>query len=95
MIFLEATHTHLYPGHRGEIRDLDRIAGLSREMDCLVEFSDGQVTVARLSIQNGDWQLDANAYKTAAGTAIAGKRWRISMEESDGPVRFRVLERIC
>jgi hypothetical protein len=63
-MILEATHTHLYPGHRGEVSGLGQIADLQTRRDCLVEFSDGSATAARISESGDGWQLRTNAYRT-------------------------------
>ena len=92
-MILEATHTHLYPGHRGRISGLDRIADLSSGMDCLVEFSDGSATPAKVSRSAGDWRLGTDAYRTAAGTNIPARVWLVRLEEDGEAVRFRILRR--
>lgn len=93
-MILEATHTHLYPGHRGKIPGLSRIAGMQADGDCLVEFSDGSVTPARISKTEEGWQLCTEAYRTAAGTDITEKCWLVYLKEDDGHVEFRILENV-
>lgn len=92
-MILEATHTHLYPGHRGRISGLERIAELSSGENCLVEFSDGSATPAKISRSATDWRLGTDAYRTAAGTNIPARLWRIRIEEDSDGVKFRILER--
>ena len=93
-MILQATHTHLYSGHRGKISGLSQIADLQRGGDCLVEFSDGSAAPARISKNDDAWQLDTNAYRTGAGTEITKKRWRLDLEEDGRQVIFRILEKI-
>lgn len=92
-MILKATHTHLYPGHRGKISGLAQIADMQADCDCLVEFSDGSATLARISKPDGGWQLRTDAYRTAAGTDIAEKCWLICLNEDDGHMKFRVLKK--
>ena len=92
-MLLQATHTHLYPGHEGGISGISRLTEMQAECDCLVEFSDGSATCARLSRVNNGWQLHTMAYRSAAGTDIAERRWRVRLEEDGGRVRFRILKR--
>jgi hypothetical protein len=72
-MILEATHTHLYPGHKGKISGLAQIADMQASGDCLVEFSDGSATPARISKSEDAWQLHTEAYRTAAGTDIGAR----------------------
>lgn len=92
-MILEATHTHLYPGHRGKISGLARIADLQSGGVCLVEFSDGSAAVARLSKSADDWRLVTDAYQTAAGTDIAQKRWILRLQQTGERIEFRIIER--
>ena len=92
-MILEVTHTHLYPGHRGRISGLAQLADIKAGTDCLVEFSDGSVTPARISRSEIGWQLYTDAYRTAAGTDIAEKLWLVCLEEDDGHVEFRILKK--
>ena len=93
-MILQAPHSHLYPGLGGTVSGLERISGLRSGCDCLVEFADGSAATARVSTAGGDWRLDATAYRTAAGTDIAAKRWRIRFEEDGVEVVFRVVGKV-
>lgn len=75
---LTVRHSHLYPGARG------RIEGPGQG-DCVLEFSDGALAFGTL---DGP-VLSVGAHRTAAGTEIPAKRWRI---QRDG-ARFRILAR--
>lgn len=90
-MILEAAHSHLYPGHRGKISGIARIADIPAGVDCLVEFTDGSAAAARILHSGDGWQLATEAYRTAAGTDIAEKVWRIRLEEENGRAIFRVL----
>ena len=90
-MILRATHTHLYPGHRGTISGLGQLADLRTGDECTVEFSDGSAVPGTLRESDGGWQLRTSAYRTAAGTDIAEKVWRILLEEDDDGATFLVL----
>ena len=92
-MILEATHTHLYPGLEGKIPGLAQIAEMQSGGDCLVEFSDGSVTPARITKSENGWQLDTDAYRTTAGTNIPEKRWLVSLRENGNHVSFRIVRR--
>ena len=92
-MILEASHTHLYPGHRGKISGLAQIADMQAGGDCLVEFSDGSATPARISRSEDGWQLHTEAYRTAAGTDIAARRWLVCLEEDGDHMEFRILKK--
>ena len=94
-MILQATHTHLYPGHRGEIAGLARIDDLRAGGDCLIEFADGSATAARFSKSGNDWLLDTDAYRTAAGTDIPAKRWQVGLRESGRQVEFRIVKKLA
>jgi hypothetical protein len=93
MMILEATHTHLFPGHKGRISGLAQIADLQAGCECLVEFSDGSVAPARISSSENGWQLYTDAYRTAAGSEIAEKLWLVCLGEDDGHVEFRIRKK--
>jgi len=92
-MILQASHTHLYPGHRGRISGPKPIAEVSKGCDCLVEFSDGSAANARISKEKNGWQLKTCAYRTRAGTDIPEKRWSIRLEEDGSQPGFRILGR--
>ncbi len=89
-----ATHTHLYPGLRGTILDLATPDELHSDRACLVEFSDGAATTARISRLEDGWQLDADAYCTAAGTNIEPKSWRLEIDRDHETPRFRIVKKL-
>lgn len=90
-MILEATHTHLYPGQWGKVSGVARLVDLPSGGDCLVEFTDGSAAAARISRSADGWRLVTGAYRTAAGTDIVAKAWRIGFEEHDDRVTFRIL----
>ena len=92
-MILQATHTHLYPGHRGKISGLAYLADLEEGRDCLVEFSDGSATTARISAAANDWRLDTRAYRTAAGTNIPDRHWFLRLHGTGGEFEFRILRK--
>lgn len=92
-MILEATHTHLYPGHRGKISGLAQIADIQRGRDCLVAFSDGSAASARILRHQNGWHLNTDAYRTAAGTDIPEKLWIIRLDEDGTHVEFRVVNK--
>ncbi len=92
-MILEATHTHLYPGHRGRISGLDRITDIRTGLDCLVSFSDGSAAAARISKSEDNWRLQTVPYRTAAGTDIPEKAWVVCLEEDSNHVEFRILDK--
>ncbi len=92
-MILEASHTHLYPGHRGKVSGLAKIAELRTRRDCLVAFSDGSAAAARISKSEGDWLLYTNAYRTAAGTDITEKLWLVRLQEDGDQVEFRIIKK--
>lgn len=92
-MILRATHTHLYPGHRGTISGLEQLAGLRPNGECVVEFSDGSAASARISRSADGWRLRTGAYRTAAGTDIAEKRWLVDLQQDGDRVTFRILKK--
>ncbi len=93
-MILEATHTHLYAGHRGKISGLTKIADLNPAQDCLVTFSDGAAAQASLVKSDDAWLLDTDAYRTKAGTDIAKKRWLLGLKDASDHVVFRILKSV-
>jgi len=90
-MILEATHSHLYPGNRGRISGPVRIADIEAGCDCLVEFADGSAATARMTKSANGWQLHTDAYRSAAGTAIATRRWILRLHEEGEWIEFRIL----
>ena len=93
-MILQAAHTHLYPGLRGEIFGPAPVADRSANADCLVEFIDGSAAPATISPAADDWLLATAAYRSAAGTDIAAKRWLVRIEEVAGRRQFRILKKL-
>ena len=93
-MILQATHTHLYPGHSGKITGLTRVSDLQAGGDCLVEFADGSVSPATISGSENGWQLCTEAYRTVAGTDIEAKCWLIYLEDTGDGVDFRILKNL-
>lgn len=93
LMILRATHTHLYPGHRGTVAGLAQRADWRVGGSAVVEFSDGSATTARITPSNGDWLLRTDPYRTAAGTEIAERRWRVELKQHEDHVEFRILRR--
>lgn len=92
-MILAATHTHLYPGHRGKVSGLEQIVDLQSGRDCLVEFVDGTAAAAAISKAGNDWRLVTDAYRTAAGTDVAKKQWILRLLEVGDRIEFRILKR--
>ena len=70
------TRTHAYPGAKAKLHE----AGTLAAGPCAVEFSDDAQVPAALHRAGENRELDVAAYRTARGTAIAGKRWRMRAE---------------
>jgi len=81
---LHAFHTHLYPGARG------RVAPGAAEGLVQVLFSDSIVVPATLS----GTRLCLSGYRTASGTRIAAKRWRLDFDRQPDKGIFRVTKRL-
>ena len=90
-MILEASHTHLYPGHRGKISGVARVADIGTRRACLVEFVDGSAAVASIVESGSEWRLRVDAYSTAAGTRIAARHWLVRVEEDTDGLNFRIL----
>lgn len=97
-IVLEASHTHLYPGHEGRVSGVDALARLPAGTTCRIDFADGGVAFATLSrvddADGDDWALEVGAYTTGAGTAIPVKRWRVGIRQEDDGLTFRIRGRL-
>ena len=103
-IVLEASHTHLYPGHEGRISGVDAVSRLPAETTCRIDFADGGVAFATLSRADDadgddlgldDWALEVGAYTTGAETAIPVKRWRVGIRQEDDGLTFRIRGRLA
>lgn len=90
-MILEASHTHLYPGHRGKISGVARVADIGARRDCVVEFVDGSAAVASIIESGGERRLRVDTYRTAAGTRIGAKHWLVRVEEDSDGLNFRIL----
>lgn len=77
MLELEAGHTHLYPGARGRI-----LSGAPEDGPATMRFADGEAARGELTRDI----LRLGPHRTAAGTRIAAKAWRITFEGE----RFRI-----
>lgn len=81
---LHASHSHLYPGAR--LRPGDAPESLRTTWQAgdqvLVAFADQSVSAAQLRAVQGDGaELAVDAYRTAKGTGIAAKVWRLRWAE--------------
>lgn len=87
---LHARHTHLYPGARVHIDAVDTAVGTPLSL----VFSDQVCAQGELLAREGlAWLIAVGPYRTAAGSAIAAKRWRLEPLPDD-PSLYRVLGRI-
>lgn len=75
------THSHAFPGGRVAVDD-DGTAAPA----CIVEFGDGVIVLAEWHRDAADILLKIPAYKTAQGSEIGPKHWRLSQRE-DGSWR--------
>jgi len=91
----DATHTHLYPGHEGMVRELDPSFTPGERRDCAVLFSDGAVALGSMTaLPDGEYRLDLGAYTTLAGTAIPEKSWIAEIRHGVGQGNtFRIVRR--
>lgn len=69
-------HSHAFSGGEVRIEDAEATEG-----KCVVEFGDGVVMI-------GDWHpdvdavvLDVPAYRTARGTEVDARRWRLVLDQ--------------
>ena len=90
-MILHASHTHLYPGHRGTLSEPISAPGRQGNHEAIVEFSDGSSSVARISPSENGWLLSTQTYCTAVGTRIPEKHWFIELDENQDPIAFRVV----
>lgn len=71
-------HSHAFPGGRVVVED-DATAG----PECLVEFADGATVIAEWRPADDAIHLSIPAYRTAKGTPVAARRWRL-VRRKDG-----------
>ncbi len=71
-------HSHAYPGGRVAISD-DGETG----SEGMVTFGDGVTVIAEWRSQGDGIHLSVPAYRTAKGTRIAAKSWRLT-QRKDG-----------
>ena len=71
-------HSHAFPGGRVTVDD-DGKAG----PECMVEFGDGVTVIAEWSSADGAIRLHVAAYRTAKGTEVAARGWRL-VRRDDG-----------
>ena len=92
-VVLEAPSSHLYPGIvlravAAEGEELPR----RKTARCLVVFADGSSAPARLRREGDAHLLEVEGYRTARGTPIGAKFWRVaSMRRHRGAIEFRLL----
>lgn len=71
---LRVRHTHLYPSARIRIEDPETAAGAGLRLS----FSDLAHASGQLLAREGlAWLIAVGPYRTAAGTAIPAKHWRL------------------
>lgn len=80
---LTFSHSHVFPGSRVTIED-----AAGPEACCLVEFGDGVDVLGEWCSEGADILLGLPPYRTARGTRIEAKRWRLS-RGGDGIRRAR------
>lgn len=71
-------HSHAFPGGRVVVED-DAKTG----PECLVEFGDGVTVIAELRLSRDAIYLSVPAYRTAKGTQVAARNWRL-VQRKDG-----------
>ncbi|WP_411033998.1 hypothetical protein [Shinella sp. BYT-45] len=71
-------HSHAFPGGRVTVED-----AAAAEGSCVVEFGDGIVLIGEWRPAGTDIELDVPAYRTAKGTKIDARRWRL-VQGGDG-----------
>jgi hypothetical protein len=76
-------HSHAFPNGRVAVEDDG-----GAPPRCLAEFGDGVVVVAEWRRDGPDIILSVPAYRTARGSPIAPRRWRLSRGR-DGSWRSR------
>ncbi|WP_199085830.1 hypothetical protein [Bosea sp. ASV33] len=78
--------THCYPGCRVRIEER------GQNPSALVEFSDGTIVLGELDTTDGVTLLTVPSYRTARGTRIEIKTWRL--EPGSGAGCWRIKARV-
>ena len=91
---LEASHTHLYPGHRGRVDGLGSLTDIGAGCSCLVEFCDGSASTGQLTRSEDGWRRRCGAYRTRAGTSIGDKQWSIDFRDCGDRIEFRITGKL-
>lgn len=95
-IVLEASHTHLYPGHEGKVAGVGTVPAMPAGATCRIDFADGSVALGSLTHERGDdWTLEVSPYTTAAGTPMPAKRWRLGLRQEEDRVAFRIRRKLA
>ena len=71
-------YSHAFPNGRVIVKD-DGV----KEPRCMVEFADGTTVIAAWRPGKEDIALDMPDYRTAKGTRVSARRWRL-VRGSDG-----------
>ncbi len=71
-------HSHAFPGGRVVVED-----DMAPASACLVEFGDGVTVIAEWSLADDGLCLHVPAYRTAKGTQVSARAWRL-VQRSDG-----------
>lgn len=81
-MILRFADSHIYPGCRATLAEAGG--------DTLAEFSDGSTAPATAERQGADWVVRIAPYRTARGTGIPGKGWRLSPADGGWKVKARL-----
>lgn len=81
------TRSHAYPGAQVLVSD-----DTEAPPACLVEFGDGVTVLAEWQRVDDQVTLNIPPYRTAAGTEIGARSWKLS---ANGPASYRVAGRLA
>ena len=70
-------HSHAFQGGRLTIEDAEM-----SEVSCVVEFGDGVAMIGEWHSEGEDIHLTIPAYRTAKGTDVDARRWRLICDEN-------------
>ncbi len=65
-------HSHAFPGGEVRVEDAEAAEGM-----CVVEFGDGIAMIGEWHPDGDDIHLSVPAYRTARGTDVEARRWRL------------------